>query len=383
MDIEVKTKKLREKSGDQKKIRNELNTINNSIQISRKKLQSCLTSSASGQIDKSLGTACKSLQNITNWIGDMADGLDTIAGLYETAEQDISGNQPNEDAINEVKNEEEWTGIKWWDVLGDFFKQASKIGFVGTMGVSAWKIWQDDNWVKKLVDGLKLGNGVVANFFKHKLGTSWKEILFGKWNVGKDVAKAVKDFAKHPIQQIKSALGDKVGEYSVKKSLIKDGKKLVDTEAKAAKGKVFAKWAGGIITVVDKMVGNVKEFGGENGAEGDVTKGSAWGKAVQEERFWKETVTEAALEIGKDILIGAAIAAVVGSGGWIAVLGTAAISVALDAGANAIARNDKGFTENLSDGIINLGEKIDAKKTEIKNKVFTKWFSGNASFVTA
>ena len=174
-----------------------------------------------------------------------------------------------------------------------------------------------------------------------------------------------------------------MGKYSVQKSLVKDGEVLTGTKAKAAKGKVFTKWAGSVLTVVDKVVGNVKEFGGDNEADGDVTKGSAWGKAVKEERFWRETVTEAALEIGKDILIGAAIAAVVGSGGWVAVLGTAAVSMALDVGANAVAKNDKGFTENVSDWLNDRHEEFTAGIDNLKNTVFTKWFGGNASFVTA
>ena len=383
MDIDVKTGKLREKAGDQKNIRNELNRINSSVQTSRRKLRSCLSSSASGKIDKSLDVACKSLQNITNWIGDMADGLDTIAGLYEAAEQDISGNKPSGEAVKEVENQaEEWTGIKWGKMLSDFLKKFSKVGFIGTMGVGLWKVLQDGNWVNGLVDALKLGKDVVAKGFEKMSGTAWKEILIGKWNVGEKAIEAPKEFGKHPIKSFKKGFQETVGKYSIDKSLIKDGETLTGTQAKAAKGKVFTKWAGSVLTVVDKVVGNVKEFGGDNGAEGDVTKGSAWGKAVQEERFWRETATEAALEIGKDILIGAAIAAVVGSGGWVAVLGTAAVSVALDIGANAVAKNDKGFTENVSDWLNDRHEDFTAAKEKLKNAVVTKWFDGNASFVT-
>ena len=204
MDIDVKTGKLREKSEEQKKIRNELNTINNSIQTSRKKLQLCLTSSASEKIDSTLNAACDSLQNITDDLGSMADGLDTIVGLYEAAEQDISGNKPSEDAINEVKNEaEEWTGIKWGKMLGDVFKKFSKVGFIGTMGVDLWKVLQDGNWVNGLVDVLKLGKDVVANGFEKMSGTAWKEILIGKWNVGKKVVESITGFGKHPIKSFK------------------------------------------------------------------------------------------------------------------------------------------------------------------------------------
>ena len=106
------------------------------------------------------------------------------------------------------------------------------------------------------------------------------------------------------------------------------------------------------------------------------------GEAVKNERFWKETATEAAIEIGKDILIGTAVAAVIGTGGW-AVVATAGISVLLNVGANAVAKNDKGFTENVSDLLIDINEKIEAGKETLKNNIFTKWFSGNAGFVTA
>ena len=378
MDIDIKTRKIREKSGDQKKIRNVLNTINNAIQTSRKKLQSCLTSSASGKIDSALNAACNSLQNIADGLSSMTDGLDTIAGLYDAAEQDISGNKPNEDTINEVGSEAYgWVS----ELLGKLFKASLKMGAIGSTIFGLSDIWNDDNWVDGLVDVLKLGKNVIARKFDHMKGTKWKKILIGDWNVGK-AAEAVKDFVKHPVKQIKSAFKDEVGGYSVKQSLVKDGKELTGTKATAAKGKVFTKWAGSVLTVVDKVIGNVKEFGGDNGTDGDVTKGSAWGKAVKEERFWRETVTEAALEIGKDILIGAAIAAVVGSGGWVAVLGTVAVSMALDVGANAVAKNDKGFTENVSDWLNDRHEDFIAAKEKLKNTVVTKWFGGNASFVT-
>ena len=129
MDIDVKTGKLREKVGDQKNIRNELNQINSSVQTSRRKLRSCLSSSASGKIDKSLDVACKSLQNITNWIGDMADGLDTIAGLYEAAEQDISGNKPSGEAVREAGGTgAEDATIRGKDIILDILKSVFRSG---------------------------------------------------------------------------------------------------------------------------------------------------------------------------------------------------------------------------------------------------------------
>lgn len=156
MDIDVKTGKLRENADSQKNIRNELNRINSSIQTSRRKLRSCLSSSASGKIDKSLDVACKSLQNITNWIGNMADGLDTAAGLYEAAEQDISGNKPSGEAVKEAEGTgKEGTGVKWAKVLFDILKSVFGLGAL----VSSAAILIDV--LKTLVE--KLGNVILKS----------------------------------------------------------------------------------------------------------------------------------------------------------------------------------------------------------------------------
>ena len=56
--------------------------------------------------------------------------------------------------------------------------------------------------------------------------------------------------------------------------------------------------------------------------------------------------------------------------------------MALDVGANAVAKNDKGFTENVSDWLNDRHEDFIAAKEKLKNTVVTKWFGGNASFVT-
>ncbi len=177
MDIDVKTGKLRENADSQKNIRNELNRINSSIQTSRRKLRSCLSSSASGKIDKSLDVACKSLQNITNWIGNMADGLDTAAGLYEAAEQDISGNKPSGEAVKEAEGTgKEGTGVKWAKVLFDILKSVFGLGAL----VSSAAILIDV--LKTLVE--KLGN-VILKSPGSSLDALWKNEMLDNAAVGK------------------------------------------------------------------------------------------------------------------------------------------------------------------------------------------------------
>lgn len=177
MDIDVKTGKLREKAGVQKNIRNELNRINSSVQTSRRKLRSCLSSSASGKIDKSLDVACKSLQNITNWIGDMADGLDTIAGLYEAAEQDISGNKPSREAVREAGGTgAEDSTIRWKDIILDILKSVFGSGaLLSSAAILA-------NLVIALME--KLGN-VIPKSSGSSLDALWKNEILENVAVGK------------------------------------------------------------------------------------------------------------------------------------------------------------------------------------------------------
>lgn len=176
MDIDVKTGKLREKAGDQKNIRNELNRINSSIQTSRRKLRSCLSSSASGKIDRSLDVACNSLQNITNWIGDMADGLDTIASLYEAAEQDISGNKPSGEAVKEAGGAGgEESIVQWKDVIFDIFKLVFGLGMLISSGKSLAGL------IMALME--KLGN-VIPKSSGSSSDVSWKDDLVDNATVG-------------------------------------------------------------------------------------------------------------------------------------------------------------------------------------------------------
>ncbi len=177
MDIDVKTGKLREKAGDQKNIRNELNRINSSIQTSRRKLRSCLSSSASGKIDKSLDVACKSLQNITDRIGNMADGLDTIAGLYEAAEQDISGNKPSGEAVREAGGAgEAGSTVQWKDIILDILKYVFGLGALLSSGAIL------ANLVTVLME--KLGN-VIPKSSGGSLDALWKNKILENAAVGK------------------------------------------------------------------------------------------------------------------------------------------------------------------------------------------------------
>ncbi len=188
MDIDVKTGKLREKAGDQKNIRNELNRINSSIQTSRRKLRSCLSSSASGKIDRSLDVACNSLQNITNWIGDMADGLDTIASLYEAAEQDISGNKPSGEAVKEAGGAGgEESIVQWKDVIFDIFKLVFGLGMLISSGKSLAGL------IMALME--KLGN-VIPKSSGSSSGVSWKDDLLNNAAVGK--SKPADAITKNP-----------------------------------------------------------------------------------------------------------------------------------------------------------------------------------------
>lgn len=290
-------------------------------------------------------------------LDSMSDGLDTIARMYESTEKDIVGEKPSAEAVEEVDGggEEIWLKI-FKAILSSF----------GLSGALAGGLIDGINGKLDIVKILKLGNKVVSKGIDKAAGASWKKIL-----TGIETKKVGKNAVSHSC---KDAFGDKVAEYSVKKSQEKAAKKAAEKglevtakQKKAATGKVVTKWLGAALTVAERFKKNYEEFQGD----------------LSNKRFWQETVTESVIEIGKDILIGAAVVAVIGSGGWTAVLATALISTGVDIATNAIAKNDDGFAENISDALINADEKWNEKKKTIKNKVTTKWSGNNISYVTA
>lgn len=101
---------------------------------------------------------------------------------------------------------------------------------------------------------------------------------------------------------------------------------------------------------------------------------------ISKSRAWAETISETVIDFGKGVAIGAAVTAglgaAIGSAPVVAVAaGTAAISVGLDYVTKKFTNGEKGFTEFVSDGVLDLGKKgLDAvsdlgkaAKTDLQN----------------
>lgn len=103
---------------------------------------------------------------------------------------------------------------------------------------------------------------------------------------------------------------------------------------------------GGIFSFCSSFGSNFAEFDGD----------------FSNSRFWNETVLEAGIDILKGLAIGAAVTAVIGSGGLAVALTGVVISWLtsdiIDAATNIVTGTDKGFNETISDAILNEAEKV-------------------------
>ena len=350
MEINVKTGKLNEYAETEEKVKKALVRINNSIQLCKSQLRTCISSSSSEMIDTVLANIISQTQVMYEKIGSMSAALYTIANLYNQAEGEITGNTPSE----EMHYGRDFFG----EIIGEF-------GVTGAIGSLAFKERDVISVSKAVTKSIGKVSGAVEE------GKEWwsSKALFGfeKEVAEKAVKKEVKKVAEKAVKEevkkktFKEALKDEVADYRF------DSEKI-GKSATANKGKVIAKWAGAVLTVADKAKGNYEEYKEQGG--------------IKNSRFWGETVTESVVEIGKDIVIGAAVAATIGGAiatmpAWAGVAVTATItagvSVALDAVSNKVTKNTAGFTENVSDFVVDKVESFVGNAVSFVKKPFARW----------
>lgn len=104
MDIEVSTSRLRKYAEKERKIKRELDKINNSLRSCQVKLKASLSGSSSGSIGDAIMETENLLQNASEKVGRLAEGLDNVVVLYERTEGDIFGNIPKLEMVKEASN---------------------------------------------------------------------------------------------------------------------------------------------------------------------------------------------------------------------------------------------------------------------------------------
>lgn len=239
-------------------------------------------------------------------------GLESVTELYRDCEEGLTEPKDAETAKREEAKD-------WWkdlgkDALGIFGKLNGPFGIA--TGVAGLLTGDYLGGAKSITSGIGTILGGIAKVQSGKSTTCmWGELLgFGlteKKTFAENLSSGIKKFFPG-----KNATG-------------------LDT------GVAVAKWAGVALSFISSGISNYDEF------EGDMSSG----------RYWAETITEGALDVGKGILIGAAVAAVCGGAPAIVVAGGAAlVSWGIDAISEAIC--GKKVTELVSDAILDAGERV-------------------------
>lgn len=205
--------------------------------------------------------------------------------------------------------------------------------------------------VKKLMEYVKSGFSIgkdVWEFASEAGGKGFKELL--KKAVGlEDVFEGAASTAPTWLKRFSSNFGDNIVDQLSDFNVVKNG------------GKAVASWAGVVLDGVINAFENKEEY-----ERGEITA----------ERAVAETITETAIDVGKDILIGAAvaagIAATVGSAPVLVVGAVAAgVGFLVDWGFEKITGKD--LTETVSDLVLDAGEAMGEFVSDVGDKVKDKF----------
>lgn len=288
------------------------------------------------RISSQMQQILQQLEAEKNKMNDMHRAMETAVEKYQNTEERIVGaawagigddQAPGNNPTGTTAPGQGGVALDW---LGLLKQIVGKFGIAGNLPLCVAK-WADADILGGMKTALKLvssGASMVGNN-----GIKWKGLIgmpdLGKYaNLTDSSFKSVFSFAAK--EEWNSYFFDKT----------KTG-----AEAVANKFKVVAKWAGNVLTVADNVAQNVEEHGG-----------------ISNSRFWQETITESAIDIGKGALIavaaGAGSAAVAAAGAatapvWLTGIG---ITVGLNWGADQVAKLVTGdskarATEVISDAI--------------------------------
>ena len=272
-------------------------------------------------------------------ISKMKYGLEKIGAIYlaaETGNVDLAGGcsaSSGKKGSGRASSGTAEGSDEGYDWMKGIFKLVGSFGVVGAIAKTGYYGASGQKWTDIAKGGFDiLGSGASAA--KDMIGGSGIGALFG---VGKAVDAT--GFAENFSKQL--------GKYSfATDASMTTGQKVLSKISAAAK------WAGAILTVGGKFIGNVDEYNGD------------YGNA----RLYAETIGESVVSIGGTMLVGAAIGAVAGATApaWLVAAG----AVVVCEGANYLVESlcGKDIPELVSDAVIdayeyvadNAGKVIDA-----------------------
>ena len=222
--------------------------------------------------------------NQSNNLGKLHNGLEAIAELYKKCEGDLKSPKTAEEARKDDNSD------LWEDVLKFFGKLNAPLG-IGTAIINL--LSGDAGQFVSGLDGLlDSGADLIKSICKISDDADavwWKEI-FG--------------FAATEKKTFSELLEETVDDFFPGSNA-----------GVAGTSKAVAKWAGVVLSFVGSGIDNYGEF------EGDLSNG----------RFWTETITEGAIDVGIGIAVAAGVGALLGGAPAIVVAGVGAgVCIAAD-----------------------------------------------------
>lgn len=281
----------------------------------------------------------------------LGQALEDISREYCRTEGKISGQQLYFDKQVRLPDNTEDEKFNW-KLSGLFWKGVAKFGVTGTIISAFGQMITDGVSYKSLLGAggkfVQVFGDLAKEAYKESDNIDIKGLLFGKWKSGSAVAG---------LPNVTTGWGRFCSSISKQ---VKDFK-FSNAVTVGDKIKTATKWAGVAFSGITNAMSNYAEFG-----------------TVKSERFWKETVTETAVDVGIGILATAAATAALGASAPAVAVGTAAVGVVWVADTATrvltgwLGGEEKGLTETISDGILDLGEKV----TKGIGKTFAKWSFG-------
>ncbi|MBO5303953.1 MAG: hypothetical protein J6A92_07885 [Lachnospiraceae bacterium] len=305
-------------------------------------------------VTRALNSIAADLEKQGKQTVSLGETLQKISTVYNNAEQSLLGKN-TVITVSSKARDISTEPVKFaWRVDKLLWKSIGKFGVVGTTIAAFGEMVTGGVDYKTLLGGTSKAIGVIGDLAKNAYSDKpdFKKVLFGDTTRGGAV-KSLNEWAEKNNISI-------TGKGSTFSASIK--KQLSEYSFKACKNvgdkiKVGAKWAGVALSGVTNAISNYKEH------NGFTTRAAA------------ETVTETAIDIGigmaatagATVLLGATAPAV--AVGAVAVGAVWAVDTATKYLTGKFMGEEKGFTELVSDTVLDFGEKVVTEKVKKVKKI--------------
>lgn len=379
MSIKVDTASLRELSSYAKTISASVDSCAMSVRSARNSLPSKVLNKKG--IGYGLNSACDEIDAVKDRITKISSFLSQAADLYSQTE--LSLNSSASEASKSTTGGPASEGIKIGSKANEVLEKMGYLGNVLAFFTKPFANWIDSGTFQVGVTGASSVTSLIKD------GNSTLKGLYEWSKSNKDLDRLARMLPERAQKvRIKRLFGlddmfagraSQASSWSTRftNNFYKMKNPLESYTSGGAKA-AFA-WAGLGLTAVSKTISNIDEHKS--------------GK-ISAERAVAETITETAIDVGKEWLIGAVVAAgtaaTVGFGSapvlFVGAM-TVGVSVGLDWACKkitgAVCGEEKEFTETVSDFVLNVGEAIFVGKkavTSVVSSVKTGWSSLKSSF---